>query len=119
MALLQTAKEIADMRESGRILALVLQKIQRYMQAGMTPKDTSRLAAQELERLGGKPVFKGQDGGPGAQPYPDIICISTNNEVQHGIPSSRPFRDGDIVNFDFGVNYNGMITDAGVTGGGR
>ena len=115
MAVLQTAQEIAGMRESGRILALVLQKIQREIQAGMTPKDAAQLAAAELERLGGKPVFKGQDGGPGVPPYPDIICISTNNEVQHGIPSARPFRDGDIVNFDFGVNYNGMITDGGVT----
>lgn len=103
------------MRESGRILACILQKIQRDVRAGMSPKDMSALAARELEALGAKPVFKGQDGGPGVSPYPDIICISTNNEVQHGIPSDRMFRDGDIVNFDFGVNYKGLITDGGVT----
>jgi methionyl aminopeptidase len=55
------------------------------------------------------PAFKGFEG------YPDIICISTNNEVQHSIPNDHIFVDGDIVNFDFGVSYNGMITDAGVT----
>lgn len=75
----------------------------------MTPKDVSALAARELERLGGKPSFKGFEG------YPDIICISTNNEVQHSIPNDRLFQDGDIVNFDFGVTYNGMVTDAGIS----
>jgi methionyl aminopeptidase len=111
----KTADEIAALRESGRILARVLQKIQRSVRAGMTPKDMSVLAAKELERLGGKQVFRGQDGGPDARPYPDIICISTNNEVQHSIPNNHVFRDGDIVNFDFGVIYRGMISDAGIT----
>ena len=66
-------------------------------------------ANEELKRLGGKPVFKGFEG------YPDIICISTNNEVQHSIPNEHVFVDGDIVNFDFGVTYKGMVTDAGIS----
>jgi methionyl aminopeptidase len=90
-------------------LGSILQKIRFEVKAGMTPKDVSALAGAELERLGAKPVFKGFEG------YPDIICISTNNEVQHSIPNGRVFREGDIVNFDFGANYNGMITDAGIT----
>jgi len=109
MAAVLTATEILAMRKSGKILATVLQKIQQEVKAGMTPKDVSALAAAELERLGGKPSFKGFEG------YPDIICISTNNEVQHSIPNDRPFQDGDIVNFDFGVTYNGMVTDAGIS----
>jgi methionyl aminopeptidase len=75
----------------------------------------SRRAKQELFRLGGEPVFLGFHGHPGAPDYPDIICISVNNEVQHAIPSDRPFIAGDIVNFDFGVRYQGMVTDAGIT----
>ena len=101
--------DLQSMRESGRMLALVLQKIAREVRAGLTPKDMSRLAAKELERLGGKPAFKGFEG------YPDIICISTSNEVQHSIPNDHVFQNGDIVNFDFGVTYHGMVTDAGLT----
>ncbi len=101
--------EVAAMRISGRILATVLEKIRREVRAGMTPKQVSALAADELARLGGKPAFKGFEG------YPDIICISNNNELQHSIPNDVPFKTGDIVNFDFGVNYEGMITDAGIT----
>ena len=109
MSAVLTQTELLAMRKSGVMLATVLQKIQREVQAGMTPKDVSALASRELERLGGKPSFKGFEG------YPDIICISTNNEVQHSIPNDRPFQDGDIVNFDFGVTYNGMVTDAGIS----
>lgn len=105
----KTDAELAAMRRSGRMLATVLQLIKREVHAGMTPKDVSALAARELERLGGKPSFKGFEG------YPDIICISTNNEVQHSIPNDRVFVDGDIVNFDFGVTVDGMITDGGIS----
>lgn len=105
----KTESELNAMRESGRMLATVLQLIKNEVKAGMTPKDVSALAARELERLGGKPSFKGFEG------YPDIICISTNNEVQHSIPNEHAFADGDIVNFDFGVTYDGMVTDGGIS----
>lgn len=105
----KTDSELIAMRTSGRILATILQLIREQTTAGMTPQDISALAARELEKLGGKPTFKGFEG------YPDIICISTNNEVQHSIPSSRPFESGDIVNFDFGVTYEQMVTDAGIS----
>jgi methionyl aminopeptidase len=77
--------------------------------AGRTPKEMSALAKQELQRLGGEPAFLGFYG------YPDVICISVNEQVQHSIPNDRIFAPGDVVNFDFGVNYQGMITDAGIT----
>src|ERR1700712_2657866 len=106
---IKTDAELDAMRIGGKMLATILQLIKTRVRAGMTPKDISALAARELSRLGGKPTFKGFEG------YPDIICISTNNEVQHTIPSDKPFEDGDIVNFDFGVTYKGMVTDAGIS----
>lgn len=105
----KTDSEIAAMRTSGRILATVLEKIRRDVRAGMTPKNVSALAASETARLGGRPAFKGFEG------YPDIICISNNNEVQHSIPNDVPFKNGDIVNFDYGVVVDGMVTDAGIS----
>lgn len=105
----KTPAEIDAMRESGRMLATVLQVMRQKVAPGMTPKDMSALAMKELKALGGEPAFLGFYG------YPDIICISVNNQVQHSIPSSIPFAAGDVVNFDFGVRYKGMITDGGIT----
>lgn len=106
----KTAAEIANMRESGRILATVLQYLKPQVQPGVTTKQLADLAAQELERLGGKPSFLGYQG------FPDVICISVNDEVVHGIPSTKKvLAEGDIVGLDFGVTYNGMITDAAIS----
>lgn len=105
----KTEAEMVAMREAGKILGGVLEKIRREVKAGMTPKQVSELAATETTKRGGAPSFKGFEG------YPDVICISNNNEVQHSIPSDRPFKNGDIVNFDFGVTIRGMVTDAGIS----
>jgi len=112
MITIKTAEDIMSMRLSGQILAAVLELIRKEAQPGKTPIDMAFLAKRELLRLGGKPAFLGQPGPP---PYPDIICISVNDAVQHSIPDDRPFESGDIVNFDFGVTYNRMITDGGIT----
>lgn len=110
MTQIKTAQEIAAMRESGRMLASVLQHLQSELSAGMSTKDLAILAARELERLGGQPAFLGYQG------FPDVICISVNEEVVHGIPSpEKILQSGDIVGLDFGVTYQGMITDSAVS----
>lgn len=106
----KTAAEIKAMRESGRMLATVLKKVSEAVKPGVTTKQLADIAAVELATLGGKPAFLGYQG------FPDVICISVNEEVVHGIPSSHKIiAEGDLVGLDFGVNYNGMITDSAVT----
>jgi methionyl aminopeptidase len=106
----KTAREIAAMRDSGHMLASVLNLLRNQLQVGMSTKDLAVIAAAELEKLGGQPSFLGYQG------FPDVICISVNNEVVHGIPrADRVIADGDIVGLDFGVTYQGMITDAAVS----
>jgi methionyl aminopeptidase len=106
---IKTDQEIAAMRESGRMLATVLQVMREKTKAGLTPKDMSVIARAELQKLGGEPAFLGFYG------YPDVICISVNNQVQHSIPNTIPFKDGDIINYDFGVTYKKMVTDGGIS----
>lgn len=109
----KTEQELKDMRISGKMLAEVLQYLKPEVKPGVTTKQLADLAAKKLEELGGKPAFLGYDGVK--TPFPDVICISVNDEVVHGIPSGRVLEDGDIVGLDFGVNYNGMITDSAIS----
>jgi methionyl aminopeptidase len=109
MSSIKTEPQVQALRESGRMLAVVLDLLRRKAAPGLTPKDMSAIAKAELRTLGGEAPFLGFYG------YPDIICISVNNQVQHSIPDGTPFKAGDVVNFDFGVKYKGMITDAGIT----
>ena len=106
----KTKQEIAAMRESGRMLATVLQTIKPKVLPGVSTKQIADYAAAELKALGGEPSFLGYQG------FADVICISVNDEVVHGIPStSKIIAEGDIVGLDFGVTYNGMITDSAIS----
>lgn len=107
MTKVKTASEINAMRESGRMLASVLSTIAPKAVPGISTKEVADMAATELKALGGKPSFLGHEG------FPDVICISINDEIVHGIPSTqRILREGDLVGLDFGVTYRGMITDS-------
>ena len=44
------------------------------------------------------------------QKFPKLICISPNEIVCHGIPNDIQFKEGDIINFDLTVFYNGMFS---------
>lgn len=105
----KTEKEIADIRRSGRMLAEVLETVINAVKPGVSGIDMDKLAGAKLKELGGVPAFLGYQG------FPNSICISVNDAVVHGIPNDVKFKDGDVVGFDFGVNYNGMITDAART----
>jgi methionyl aminopeptidase len=105
----KTQSEIEDMRKSGSILATVLDEVEKYLKPGVTTEELNTVAAKKLKKLGGLPAFLGYYG------FPAVICISVNDEVVHGIPGKRIIKNGDIVSLDFGVNYNGMITDAART----
>lgn len=103
----KTQDEISAMRTSGNLLAKVLATLREALTPDMTTKDLAEIAKREIRGTGGTPTFLGQYG------FPDVICISLNDEIVHGIPSAkRKVRAGDIVSMDFGVTYDGMITDA-------
>jgi methionyl aminopeptidase len=106
----KTPEEIVNMRESGRMLATVLEALKPEVIPGVSTKQLNDIAERELKSLGGQAAFLGYQG------FPESICISVNDEVVHGIP--RPtlvIKEGDIVSLDFGVSYKGMITDSAVS----
>ncbi|MDQ3123685.1 MAG: type I methionyl aminopeptidase [bacterium] len=110
---IKTIAELESMRTAGAMLATILELVQSQAQVGMSTKDMADIAAKELQVLGGKPSFLGYEGH---SPFPDVICISLNDEVVHGIPSKNQIlRPGDLVSIDFGVTYDGMVTDAART----
>ena len=107
---IKTNSEIRAMRDSGKMLATVLQLLKVEVRAGMTTKDLADRAAHELKALGGQPSFLGYQG------FPDVICISLNAEVVHGIPTTtRIIKEGDLIGLDFGVTLDGMITDSAIS----
>jgi methionyl aminopeptidase len=112
---IKTEAEKARLRTSGGILAEVLRRLSAALEPGQTTGYLGDLAAKELAALGGKPAFLGYRPDRESTPFPSTICISVNDEIVHGIPGKRIIAAGDLVGLDFGVNFEGMITDGAVT----
>lgn len=93
------------------MVAIVLGELKEKIRPGMQTKELDAIAVQRIERLGGKPSFKGYRG------FPANICVSVNDEIVHGIPGKRILVEGDIVSIDVGVIYLGFQGDAAITVG--
>jgi methionyl aminopeptidase len=105
----KTPTDLDNMRAGGRLLAAILQDLAGKVQPGVTPKELSADAAAQIKKNQMQPVVLGYDG------FPDVICISVNNAIVHGIPGSQPIRQGDLVKLDLTLGYKGMINDSAVS----
>jgi methionyl aminopeptidase len=114
----KTAEEVVVLKEAGAILAGFLQELAKVAVVGNTTLDIDDRAMELCEEYGVEPVLLGYHPGFADYPYPAAVCVSVNNCVQHGIPSEDVvFKEGDVVNIDMSIGYEGMIVDSGITVG--
>lgn len=109
---LKTPEQIKYMREAGLLLWETHQVAFKALAAGITTAELNGEIEEYISRRHAIPLFKGV---PGVIPFPAAACISVNEEVVHGIPSSRTLRDGDIVSIDIGVKVKGWCADSAAT----
>ena len=104
---IKSAREIALMRESGRILAEVHERLGEEIKPGISTYEIDQIGEKMIRGYGCTPSFLNYNG------YPASICVSVNDEVVHGIPSKkRILKEGDIVSLDAGVIWKGYHSDA-------
>ena len=109
---IKTDEEIDLMRQSGHLLAKVHEELHAALRPGISTLELDEIGERTIRALGGIPNCKDYEG------FPASVCISVNNEVVHGIPSSeRILQEGDIVSFDTGLIYKGYHSDAARTWG--
>ena len=118
MITIKSDEEIKILREGGKALAEILQKVAAAAQQGVSTHDLDKIAERLILAAGGEPVFKGYTLKGVKNPYPSCLCVSLNDEVVHGIPKSDRFlKEGDIVGLDIGMRFGGLVTDTAVTVG--
>jgi methionyl aminopeptidase len=110
MITIKTEREIEQMRKAGSITAQILMELGDLVKPGATTLQLDKFAEKRCKDFKVIPAFKGYHGFPGC------VCISVNDEVVHGIPSSkRVLKEGDIVGLDFGVIQEGWFGDSART----
>lgn len=109
MITLKTQKEIAYMRDAGRVVAGTLRELAPAVKPGVTTAELDSIAESFIIAKGARPAFKGLYG------FPSTICASPNEQVVHGIPGLRVLENGDIISIDVGAEINGYYGDSAVT----
>lgn len=110
MIILKSLQEIEKIRKACLIVADVLEAIRAEVKPGVSTQSLDEFAERFILAAGAKPAFKGYRG------YPKTLCTSLNNEIIHGIPSSRVIlKQGDIVSIDVGAIVEGFYGDAAVS----
>lgn len=106
---IKTPEEIELMREGGRRLAKILKGLAAAVQPGVKPTDISAMAKEQIKKAGMQPVVLGYHG------FPDVLCVSVNEAIVHGVPQKTPFKDGDVVKVDLTLGYKNLVLDSAVT----
>ena len=106
---IKNAREIALIRESGRIVAQALDLVESRIRPGIQTGEIDKEVAEFIYAQKAYPAFKGFNG------YPANTCISIDSQVVHGIPGKRALKEGEIVSVDIGVKLDGYYGDAART----
>ncbi len=109
MISIKSIEEIEKMKIAGKIVGDTHNYLKEYIKAGVSTNELDELAEKFIRSKNAIPSFKNYGG------FPKSICASINEEVVHGIPSSRMLQDGDIVSIDIGAEYEGYHGDSAWT----
>ncbi len=110
MIIIKSQNEIKKIAESCRIVAEVLESLKSFVKEGVSTAEIEGFVEGQILKKKAIPAFKGYRG------YPSSVCLSVNDRVVHGIPSSRiELKRGDIISVDLGVLLNGFYGDAAIT----
>jgi len=110
MVIRKSRAELEKMHRANVLVSKVLQELKQAIRPGVSTAALDALAEEVIRSDGATPAFKGYRG------FPASLCVSINDEVVHGIPSSkRILREGDIVSLDVGTIVEGFCGDVAIT----
>lgn len=106
----KTEAEIQAMREGGKILAGIFEDLKKQVKPGVSELELDAWVEREIRARGAIATYKTSEVN-----FPNVICISVNEQIVHGIPTEYVLQKGDIVSFDLVITYKGMKTDSAFT----
>lgn len=113
--ILKSDREIELMRNAGRLVYRVHERIGELAQPGVTTAELNDVAEEMIRVEGGTALFKGVSNPQAKFEFPAALCMSLNEELVHGVPGKRRLIEGDILSVDCGVRLAGYCGDAAVT----
>ena len=109
MVTIKTEEEIELLRENNLLVSATLAEVGKHIAPGVTTLELDAIAEEFIRSHGAVPGFLGYAG------FPNTLCISVNEQIVHGIPSSYALKEGDIVSVDCGTVMKGFYGDSAYT----
>ncbi len=106
---INSEEELAGMKRVGAIVAEALAAMKAETAPGITPAELNDICGAVFARYGAVSAPYLEYGAP------VHAFISVNEDVVHGLPTTRPLETGDVVKLDVTPNLNGFVADAALT----
>lgn len=114
--IIKTPDQIEILRETGKIHAEILNKLEKFIKPGLSAMELNNEADRLVRAAGAEPAFLGYQPDGTYPKYPASLCVSINEVIVHGIPTDEIIiQSGDLVSIDLGVKYKNMFTDSART----
>ncbi|GAA1480164.1 type I methionyl aminopeptidase [Gordonia sinesedis] len=112
MVELKTESEIAAMAATGAFIATLLDEVQRHALPGVNLLDLEERARALITEAGAVSCYWDYAPSFGRGPFRNVICLSVNDAVLHGLPHDYLLRDGDLLSMDIAVCLDGWVADS-------
>lgn len=111
----KTETEIARMREAGRLVASILEELRPMVRDGVNLLDIEHRCRELITAGGGVSCYWDYAPAFGNGPFRNVVCLSLNDAVLHGLPRDVALRDGDLLSLDLAVSLNGWVGDSAIS----
>jgi methionyl aminopeptidase len=109
---LKTPHEVEAMRTTGAFIAELLEELHSRAAVGVNLLDLEYRARQLIEDRGAVSCYWDYAPSFGRGPFRNVICLSVNDAVLHGLPHNYVLRDGDLLSMDIAVSIDGWVADS-------
>lgn len=112
---LKTPDEIERIATTGRFVADVLAELSALAEPGVDVMDLEHRARAMVKARGAESCYWDYAPSFGDGPFRNVICLSVNDAVLHGLPHPHMLSRGDVLTMDFAVSIDGWVADAATT----
>ena len=109
---LKTRSEIAAMDVTGTFVAELLDDLAGRARPGVNLLDLEGRARELIAERGAVSCYLDYAPSFGRGPFRNVICLSVNDAVLHGLPHDYVLRDGDLLSMDIAVSIDGWVADS-------
>jgi methionyl aminopeptidase len=107
--------ELTRARETGALVANILQTLKGRSAVGTNLLDIDRWAKAMIDEAGAQSCYVDYEPSFGRGPFGHYICTSVNDGVLHGLPHDYTLADGDLLSLDLAVLLGGVAADSAVS----